>query len=64
VLLGRGAEGPLFLIAAATVLLLCIGIHNAWDTVTYLTFGAMRARDSSGGEAAPPRLDGPNDGAP
>src|SRR5262249_46054469 len=32
-LLGRGAVGPLFGIAAATLLLLCIGIHNAWDTV-------------------------------
>lgn len=29
----------LFVIAAAMVLLLAIGIHNAWDTVTYITFG-------------------------
>jgi hypothetical protein len=30
-------SGPtLFVIGAATVLLLFIGIHNAWDTVTYL----------------------------
>jgi hypothetical protein len=28
----------LFVIAAATVLLLFIGIHNAWDNVTYLAF--------------------------
>lgn len=28
----------LFVIAAAMVLLLFIGIHNAWDTVTYITF--------------------------
>jgi hypothetical protein len=27
----------LFVIGAATVLLLFIGIHNAWDTVTYVT---------------------------
>lgn len=27
---------PLFVIAAAAVLLLFIGIHNAWDTVIYL----------------------------
>jgi hypothetical protein len=26
----------LFIIAAASVLLLFIGIHNAWDTVTYI----------------------------
>jgi hypothetical protein len=42
VLLGRGAEGPLLAIAAATLLLLCVGIHNAWDTVTYLTVSALR----------------------
>jgi hypothetical protein len=41
-LLGRGAEGPLFAIAAATLLLLCVGIHNAWDTVTYLIISALR----------------------
>jgi hypothetical protein len=56
-LLGRGAVAPLFGLAAATLLLLCIGIHNAWDTVTYLTFTAMRA--PAAGEAAPSRLDDP-----
>jgi len=57
VLLDRGAAGPLFVIAVATLLLLCIGIHNAWDTVTYLTISALRATPSSAGEAAPSRLD-------
>ena len=28
----------LFLVAAASLLLLFIGIHNAWDTVTYHVF--------------------------
>ncbi len=28
----------LFVAGAATVLLLFIGIHNAWDTVTYVVF--------------------------
>ena len=42
VLLGRGAVVPLFALAAATLLLLCVGIHNAWDTVTYLTINALR----------------------
>jgi len=28
----------LFLVAAATLLLLFVGIHNAWDTVTYHVF--------------------------
>jgi hypothetical protein len=43
VLLGRGAEGPLLVVAAATVLLLCIGIHNAWDTITFFTISVGRA---------------------
>jgi phosphatidylglycerophosphate synthase len=41
-LLSRTAALPLLMIAAATLLLLCIGIHNAWDTVTYLTLNALR----------------------
>jgi hypothetical protein len=59
-LLGRSATGPLFVVAAATLLLLCIGIHNAWDTVTYLTFTAMRAMAAASPAAdktAPARLD-------
>jgi hypothetical protein len=35
-------------------LLLCVGIHNAWDTVTYLTATALRAVAPSEGEPAPP----------
>jgi hypothetical protein len=44
VTIGEGMAWPLFLLAAATLLLLCVGIHNAWDTVTYLTVAALRAR--------------------
>src|SRR5579864_2512001 len=33
--------GALFTIAAATLLLLVIGIHNAWDTVTYLVLNRL-----------------------
>jgi hypothetical protein len=40
-LLGIG-EAPLFVVAAATLLLLCVGIHNSWDTVTYLTITTVR----------------------
>ncbi len=36
-------EGSLFAIAAAAVLLIVVGIHNAWDTVTYIV--AARAAD-------------------
>ena len=34
--LGHAPHGSLFAIAAAVLLLLFIGIHNAWDTATYL----------------------------
>jgi hypothetical protein len=57
VLVGDGAEGPLFLVAAATLLLVCVGIHNAWDTVTYLTFNAMRDAAPAGESAPPQRTD-------
>lgn len=33
----RAPMPALFVVAAATVLLLLVGIHNAWDTVTYIT---------------------------
>jgi len=36
ILLQRSPQRTLFLIAAATLLLLFIGIHNAWDTITYI----------------------------
>lgn len=32
------ARPALFLVAAAALLLLFVGIHNAWDTVTHLVF--------------------------
>jgi hypothetical protein len=35
-LLRRYSEQSLFVIAAATVLLTFIGIHNAWDTVVFI----------------------------
>jgi len=37
----------LFVVAAATVLFLFIGIHNAWDTVTYLTIERFQRKDRS-----------------
>jgi len=36
VMLGRAPAAALFAIAAASLLLLFVGIHNAWDTVTYI----------------------------
>jgi hypothetical protein len=53
-LLDRSGDGPLFAIAAATLLLLCVGIHNAWDTVTYMMIAALRVKTPPGGPAAPP----------
>lgn len=46
-------ERALFLVGAATLLLLFIGIHNAWDTVTFiaLTYGVGSAEP--GTEATP-----------
>jgi len=54
VLLGRNAAWPLLMIAAATLLLLCVGIHNAWDTVTYLTLSALRT-EAPEHKPAPPQ---------
>jgi hypothetical protein len=34
--LGRDTEAVLFAVGASTLLLLFIGIHNAWDTVTWI----------------------------
>jgi len=35
--LGKDSTQALFAVGAATLLLVFIGIHNAWDTVTYVT---------------------------
>ncbi len=39
-----GRTVPLFAVAIATLLLLCVGIHNAWDTVIYLTVTTLQNR--------------------
>ena len=46
--LASHATPSLFVIAASTLLLLFIGIHNAWDTVTYIAIEHMKARNSEG----------------
>lgn len=45
------AGGALFGVGAAALLLLFIGIHNAWDSVTYHVFSVRRRQR----DAAPPR---------
>jgi hypothetical protein len=50
-LFDRAESESSYAMAAATLLLLCLGIHNAWDTVTYLTVRALRTPVAS---PAPP----------
>ena len=52
VLFERDGAGSLLAVAAATLLLLCIGIHNAWDTVTFLTARALHF-DAATGQPSP-----------
>jgi hypothetical protein len=40
-IIGRDVTNALFLVGAMTLLLLFIGIHNAWDTVTYVAAGHL-----------------------
>jgi hypothetical protein len=48
--LGRHSTAALFMAAATSVLLLFIGIHNAWDTVTYVALDRLGAgEDQEGG---------------
>lgn len=49
--LTRREHESLFVIAAATLLLVFIGIHNAWDTVTFITL--TRGRQVRQPERAP-----------
>ena len=41
ILLTRAAETALFGVAVTALLLLFVGIHNAWDTVTYIAFDLL-----------------------
>jgi len=46
------AFGALFAVAGATTLLLFVGIHNAWDTVTFMALERLRARQAKAREKA------------
>ena len=49
-ILGRSSADALFVIGGATLLLVFIGIHNAWDTVTYVTLQqALAAQEAEAG---------------
>ena len=49
--LSRHAVPSQFAIAGAALLLLFIGIHNAWDTVTYIALGHVEPPGPPSGEA-------------
>jgi hypothetical protein len=51
----RWPSGALFAIAAAALLLLFIGIHNAWDTVTFLVIQRLETERQDGERRDPPQ---------
>jgi hypothetical protein len=53
-MLVRRPGGALFTIAAAALLLLFVGIHNAWDTVTFLVIRMLEGRRHEGDGPEPP----------
>jgi hypothetical protein len=44
--LSRAQTASLFALAAGTLVLVLVGIHNAWDTVTYLAFDYRESQGS------------------
>jgi hypothetical protein len=52
--LPRRPAGALFTIAAATLFLLFIGIHNAWDTVTFLVIQRLQSERHDEDRKEPP----------
>jgi hypothetical protein len=53
VVLPRRPEPALFVVATAALLLLFIGIHNAWDTVTYIAFERWEQPREADSRASP-----------
>jgi hypothetical protein len=45
--LPRAVESSLFVVAAVALSLVLIGIHNAWDTVTYLAISQREGQDKA-----------------
>jgi len=56
--LPRSAEGPAYVVAGAALLLVFVGIHNAWDTVTYVTLQRAREAVRPSEPPAPPVVPG------
>jgi hypothetical protein len=58
VAMATGASGALWAPATAVALLICIGIHNAWDVVTFLATGKIDALpDTPADDAAVKKTD-------
>ena len=55
ILLRRDIEDALFIVSAMSMLLLFIGIHNAWDTVTYLLLDGQQETPGAPASPSPPR---------
>jgi hypothetical protein len=56
--LAEAYESGQYIIAGATLLLVFVGIHNAWDTVMYVMLERARGRETPAAEpvaAVPPR---------
>jgi len=47
VFVGRGHAQALFAIGGTALLLMFVGIHNAWDTVTYITVQGRKRPETS-----------------
>ena len=47
IMLGSDPRRVLFVVGASAVLLLFIGIHNAWDSVTYISIGRLETPGES-----------------
>jgi hypothetical protein len=54
-LFSRSPESTLFVVGAVVLLLLFIGIHNAWDAVLYIVRGRLRPEE--GGQVPPTGTD-------
>jgi hypothetical protein len=63
ILLQRQPAASLFGVAGTTVLLLFVGIHNAWDNATYLALQHLNRPATPGGRAARDENVGAPDGA-
>jgi len=46
--LPANVEGSLFVVAGTVLSLVLIGIHNSWDTVTYLALSQQEPQDKPG----------------